>query len=119
MAAVGARRDRLERGLVALGAVVNGAEGSRVATVTNVSFANERGDVLVAALDLEGVCVSSGAACSSGVAAPSPVLLAMYAEEPWRAASSVRFSLGPETTDQDVDGALARVERVLARPRPR
>ena len=116
MTGVSRRRDRLEAGLVHAGGVVNGEAGPRVATVTNVSFAGRRGDTLVAALDLEGVCVSSGAACSSGLAEPSRVLAAMYAErDAWRAAAALRASLGPETTDDDVDGALEALARVLAR----
>jgi cysteine desulfurase len=110
-------RDRLEAGLRVRGAVVNGAPpgGERVATVSHVAFAGLRGDVLVAALDLEGVCVSSGAACASGLPAPSPGVRAMYPAEPWRADGALRFSLGPETTDADVDSALAALDRVLAR----
>ncbi len=110
-------RDRLEAGLRVRGAVVNGAPpgGERVATVSHVAFAGLRGDVLVAALDLEGVCVSSGAACASGLPAPSPGVRAMYPAEPWRADGALRFSLGPETTDADVESALAALDRVLAR----
>jgi cysteine desulfurase len=108
-------RNELEHACVQLGGVVNGATGPRVATVTNVSFPGWRGDVLVAALDVEGLCASSGAACSSGVGAPSPVLLAMYPDEPWRASSALRLSLGPETGPADVQGALAILKRVLGR----
>lgn len=110
-------RDRLEAALLARGAVVNGhdAGSERVATATHVAFDGLRGEVLVAALDVEGVCVSSGAACSSGLAAPSPSVLAMYPSEPWRAAGALRFSLGPENTDADIDAALLALDRVLAR----
>lgn len=107
-------RDRLEQALVARGAVANEL-GPRVATVTNVSVRGWRGTLLVAALDLEGLCASSGAACSSGLDQPSPVLTALHPSEPWRAASALRLSLGVETTDDDVDAALAILERVLAR----
>lgn len=115
MPAIVTRRDRLERELEARGGVANAGEARRVATASNVSFRGYRGDLLVAALDLEGVSVASGAACSSGLAAPSPVLLAMYEDEPWRAASALRFTLGPETTDEDVTAAIAALDRVLAR----
>ena len=117
MPRLAALRDRLEAGLVARGGVVSGHDpGSvRVATVTHVAFEGLRGDVLVAALDLEGVCVSSGAACSSGLATPSPSVLAMHPDQPWRAAGALRCSLGPESSDADVDGALAALDRVLAR----
>ncbi len=115
MAEVACRRDRLERALVAHGAVVNGAAGPRVATVTSVSVPGWRGSRLVAALDLEGLCASSGSACSSGVDAPSPVVAAMSPSEPWRAESALRLSLSAETTDAEIDEALCILERVLAR----
>ena len=95
--------------------MINGGDGPRVATVSNASFQGRRGDVLVAALDVEGVCASAGAACSSGLAAPSPVLRALYPAEAWRASSALRFSLGPETSEADVDAAIAAIRRVLAR----
>jgi cysteine desulfurase len=111
------RRDRLEQALVALGAAVNAAAagGERVATVCNVSVPGWRGEVLVAALDLEGLCASAGAACSSGLGAPSPVLLGLYPDEPWRAESALRLSLGPETSDDDVTQAIEILQRVLGR----
>ncbi len=110
-------RARLEAGLLVRGAVVNGfAPGvERVATVTNVAFEGLRGDVLVAALDLEGVCVSSGAACASGLPAPSPGVRALHPDAPWRAEGALRLSLGPESCDADVDAALSALDRVLAR----
>jgi cysteine desulfurase len=116
MPAIAARRDRLEQAALALGGVPCGNEGPRVATCASIAFPGWRGTALVAALDLEGVAVSSGAACSSGVDRPSPVIAAMHADEPWRAASAVRFSLGPETDDAAIDHALAALRRVLARP---
>lgn len=117
MPRVAVQRDRLEHAARALGGVVNGAAGARVASVSNVSFPGWRGDVLVAALDVEGLCVSAGAACSSGLGAPSPVLRAMYPDEPWRAESALRMSLGPETTDEDVEGAIEILTRVVTRSR--
>lgn len=109
-------RDRLEGAAVALGGVVNGGEGPRVATATNVSFRGRTGSALVAAMDLEGVCCSSGAACSSGLNEASPVLRAMYPDEPWRAGSALRFSLGPEVTEIDVENAIPALQKVLSRP---
>lgn len=99
-----------------LGGVVNGSRAARVATATNLSFRGRTGPALVASLDLEGVCCSSGAACSSGVNEPSPVLRALYPHEPWRAESAIRFSLGPEVTDIDVENAISALRRVLSRP---
>ncbi|MEJ7733063.1 MAG: aminotransferase class V-fold PLP-dependent enzyme, partial [Polyangiaceae bacterium] len=119
-AALATLRDRLEAGLVALGArhgaaAVRNGEAVRAPHVVNLSWAGWRGPELCAALDLEGVAVSSGAACSAGTAEPSPVLLAMLGEA--RAASAVRASLGEDTTDADVDAALERWDRVLMRGR--
>jgi cysteine desulfurase len=114
--ALGALRERVEAELRALGGVINGARGPRVASVTNASFAGRRGPELVAALDLEGVCAASGAACSSGLDQPSPVLLAMHPSEPWRAASALRLSFGPETSEREAESAVTALRRVLARP---
>jgi cysteine desulfurase len=115
MAHIATLRDRIEDACVARGALVNGAESPRVATVTNLSVPGWRADILVAALDLEGLCVSAGAACSSGVPAPSPVIEALYPGSPWRAEAAIRVSLGPETSPSDVDQAIAILMRVLQR----
>lgn len=110
-------RDRLEAALLELGARRNADEGERVATVSNLWFPSQRADVLVAALDVEGLAASSGAACSSGKSEPSPVLRAMHPDQPERASSSIRFSFGPEVTETDVDFSIATVRRVLGRQR--
>jgi cysteine desulfurase len=107
-------RDQLEATCLALGGVANTA-GPRVDTVCNLSFPGWRGEILVAALDVEGLCASAGAACSSGLGAPSPVLRALYPAEPWRAESALRLSLGPETTAAEVSEACAILRRVLGR----
>ena len=86
-------------------------DAARAPHVTNLSWLGIRGDELCAALDLEGVAVSSGSACSAGTAEPSPVVLAMAGKD--RASSSVRFSLGEETTGDELLRALARLNRVL------
>ncbi|MGB5268789.1 MAG: aminotransferase class V-fold PLP-dependent enzyme, partial [Polyangiales bacterium] len=96
------------------GAVPN-AGPPRTGTVTNLSFPGWQGPLLVAALDLEGLCLSTGAACSSGLQEPSAVIRAMYPDEQWRAGSAVRISLGMETSQEDIDLAIASFERVLAR----
>jgi cysteine desulfurase len=105
-------RDRLE---AALGgqATVNGRGAPRAPHVTSLWFPGSRGDELVAALDLEGVMVSSGAACSAGTQEPSPVVAAMLGPE--RAASTIRVSLGEETTSADVERAILALLRVLSR----
>lgn len=112
-------RDRLETRVLdmASGATVNGGAAERVAHVTNVAFPGWSGGDLVAALDLEGVAVSSGSACNAGTADPSPVLEAMVGRA--TAACSVRFSLGEETTPDDVDAVLEALGRVLGRVRGR
>jgi len=114
MPAVEARRDSIEARLVALGAVVNGV-GRRVATAVNASFAGWRGPELVAALDVEGLCASSGPACSSGLAEPSPVVAALHPTEPWRASSSLRLSLGPDVGEPEIERAIAVLEAVIPR----
>jgi len=111
---VAALRDQIEKSLIARGAVPN-AGPPQTATVSNLSFPRWQGPLLVAALDLEGVCLSTGAACSSGLQEPSAVIRAMYPDEQWRAGSAVRISLGMETSQRDIELAIASFERVLAR----
>jgi cysteine desulfurase len=104
------RRDRLERALVGWGALVNG-EGERLPHVSNVSLPGRAGDELVAALDLLGVAIASGSACSAGTTEASPIITSMLGVE--RARSAIRISLGDTTSDADVDVALAALSRVL------
>lgn len=104
-------RDRLEQHLVKWGALVNGADAPRLGHVTNVSFLGRAGDELVAALDLLGVAVSSGSACSAGTIEPSKVISAMLGVE--RARGAIRVSLGDATTGRDIEFALASFERAL------
>jgi cysteine desulfurase len=118
MDSVGARRDRLEAKAKDLGAMVQGDEAARVATACHVSFPGWRGPFLVAALDVEGLCVASGAACSSGLAEPSSGLMSMYSDAPHRA-DGVRMSLGPETTDDELERAANILENVIGRVAPR
>jgi cysteine desulfurase len=114
MAAV---RDALELGLLELGARRNAADGLRTASASNLYFPGWQADALVAALDLEGVAVSAGAACSSGKSEPSPVLLAMHPQETARSTSSLRFSFGVQTNETDYKIAMSCCATVLARPR--
>jgi serine/threonine protein kinase len=83
----------------------------------HVTVAGVDGQELVAALDLEGFEVSSGAACSSGRAEPSESLLRMYPGEGWRAAGALRVTLGPEVDDGAVERACAAIPAVIARVR--
>lgn len=100
---------RLRAGLVALGArQVGGA--SRLHAVTCVVFPGVAGEAVVQALDLRGICVSHGAACSSGSLDPSPVLLAMADPDP---RGGVRFSTGVSTTLAEIDATLAVLKDVV------
>jgi cysteine desulfurase len=113
-----AMRDRLQRGILAQvdEAGVNGEGAARVPNTTNIHFDHIEGESLVIALDLKGLAVSTGAACSSGAIEPSHVLIAMGLR-PDQARSSIRFSLGKQTTDAEIDFALALVPEAVARLR--
>lgn len=111
-------RDLLEYHLHSLGAELLAVGLPRVASCASIAFRGRRGAVLVAALDLEGICVSSGPACSSGVDSPSPSVLALTSGDVARAAGTLRFSLGPESTKDDVLGAVEALRRVLERRLP-
>lgn len=107
--ALGVLRDRFEVELARV-ARRNG-EGRRLAHVSNLSVAGWRGDEVVAALDLHGVFVSSGSACSAGTTEPSAVISTLYDRA--RASEAVRVSLGEETTLAEVERALGTFKRVL------
>ena len=83
---------------------------------TNIYFDDIEGEAMVIALDLKGLAVSTGAACSSGAIEPSHVLTAMGLPGR-RARSSIRFSLGKQNTSADVDFALALIPETVARLR--
>jgi cysteine desulfurase len=109
-------RDRIEAVVAATpGAVVNGCERERVATACHASLRGVPGEEIVAALDLEGICVSSGPACSSGRPGPSASMRAIYADEPWRADCAVRVTLGVETDESDVRSFVDAWARVVPR----
>ncbi len=95
-------------------AVQNGDTDHRLANTLNISFRGLSSETLLMALDLEGVCASSGSACMVGSVTASHVLLAMGLSTE-RASSAVRFSLGKQTTTEDIDSAGAVVGRVLDR----
>jgi len=111
-------RDRLEQTI--LGEVeatgVNGQSAPRVPNTTSVRFDGSDGEALVIALDLKGLAVSTGAACSSGAIEPSHVLTAMGLR-PEQARGSLRFSLGKQSTSEDVEFALSLVPQTVARLR--
>ena len=105
---VGALRDRLEAGILRQvpGTVVNGSRDARVPNTTNVSFDRVEAESLLIALDLEGVAVSTGSACSSGTLEPSHVLKAMGFPA-HRTQNSLRFSLGLFSTEAEVDRVVS------------
>ena len=113
-----ALRDRLEQGLLARldAAGVNGGGAPRVPNTTNLYFDYVEGESLVIALDLKGLAVSTGAACSSGSVEPSHVLTAMGLR-PDRARASLRFSLGRRNTPEQVEELMAVVEEAVVRLR--
>jgi cysteine desulfurase len=113
---VAALRDRLEAGILQRvpGVRVNGDRGRRLPTTANLCFDTVEGEALVIALDLKGVACSTGAACSSGTVEPSHVLVAI-GRSPEEARSSVRFSLGRFTTDDDIDCTLEVLPAVVER----
>ena len=93
-------------------AVRNGDPELCLANTLNVSFPGADGESLLMGLDLEGICVSSGSACMVGSILPSHVLIAMGVPSP-TALASVRFSLGHETTPDDIRRTIRAVGRVL------
>jgi tRNA (5-methylaminomethyl-2-thiouridylate)-methyltransferase len=110
-------RARLEARLLAIpGARVHGDVARRLPGTLNVAFEGAPGQLVAVALDLEGVCVATGAACTSGSLAPSAVLLALGLA-PRAAAEALRFSLGPGTTEAEIDRVAALVPEVVARVR--
>jgi len=114
---MGAMRDRLERLLLQIEcAGVNGAGAPRVPQTLSMHFDGIDGESLVIALDLKGLAVSTGAACSSGAIEPSHVLMAM-GMSPDRARASVRFSLGQQNTMEEVEFAAGLVGETVARLR--
>jgi cysteine desulfurase len=111
-------RDRLESGVLRSvpGTTVNGALSPRVANTTNISFDRTEAESLLIALDLQGIAVSTGSACSSGTLEPSHVLRAMGLSA-HRTQNSIRFSLGAGTTEDDVDRVIAVLPGVVEKLR--
>jgi cysteine desulfurase len=95
-------------------AIQNGSATHRLANTLNVSFPGLNSETILMALDLEGVCASSGSACMVGSVMASHVLLAMGAPADV-ASAAVRFSLGRQTTGEEIDDASEIVARVMSR----
>ena len=113
-----ALRDRLEAGILAAvqGTAVNGDVTARVPNTTNISFDRVEAESLLIALDLAGIAVSTGSACSSGTLEPSHVLKAMGLPT-HRTQNSIRFSLGAANTAEDVDRTVAVLPGIVAKLR--
>jgi len=115
LAQMAVMRDRIEQQILAEveATGVNGDDAPRVPNTTNIYFDYIEGEALVIALDLKGLAVSTGAACSSGAIAPSHVLTAMGLP-PERARASLRFSLGKQNTADEVKFALSLIPSAVA-----
>jgi len=113
-----AMRDRLERTITNSLEMtsVNSGEAARTPNTSNIIFECIEGEAFVIAMDLKGVAVSTGAACSSGAIEPSHVLTAMGLT-PEQARASIRFSVGKQNTEEEVDFVLERVPEVLGKLR--
>lgn len=112
IAALEGLRARLEGGVV--GAIVNGGSVLRAPGTSNLRFPGIDGEALLIALDLEGICCSSGAACASGSLTPSHVLLAMGLDST-QAQECLRVSYGRGTTEAEIDGAVEAINRLAPR----
>jgi len=113
-----ALRDRLEETILLRvnGTAINGVRDPRVPNTTNISFEGIEAESLLIALDLEGIAVSTGSACSSGTLEPSHVLRAMGLPT-HRTQNSIRISLGSGNTDAEIDYFLERLPQVVGKLR--
>lgn len=111
-------RDRFETSVAAQidDIVFNGKRDDRLAHLSNISFRFIEGEGLLISLDLQGVAVSTGSACSSGTLEPSPVIQALGRNDEL-ARGSIRFSFGKDNTEEEVDYVLEALSRSVARLR--
>ncbi|MCA9564854.1 MAG: aminotransferase class V-fold PLP-dependent enzyme, partial [Myxococcales bacterium] len=96
----------------------NGMGGNLVANTLNVSFIGCEAESLLIALDVAGIAASAGSACSAGSLDPSPVLLHAFPDEAIHG-SAVRFSLARQTSEQEIERAVAIITECVARLRSR
>lgn len=110
-----ALRDKLESGIMKSipGVVRNGAREPRLPNTSNLSFEGLEAQGILLLLDEQGICASSGSACTSGSLDPSHVLIAMGCS-PARARGSIRFSLGIYNTEAEVDLVLKHLPPIIA-----
>ncbi len=116
MERLGELRNQLQAALVGLGGVVHGSPEARLPNTLALRFPGLEGELLLQGLDLAGVCISSGSACSAGAIEPSPSLLACGLTEA-EARGGLRVSLGPETQAADVEHLLSALPPLLERAR--
>ena len=111
-------RDRLESGILATckGAHVNGDVSNRLPNTTNISFEYVEGEAILLMLDDVGICASTGSACASGSLEPSHVLRAMDVPRSMLH-GSIRFSLSRYNTEEDINGVLEQMPRIINRLR--
>lgn len=109
-------RDDLERAVCEVFplARVHGAEGARAPHILGVGIPGITSDLLLAALDLEGVAAAAGSACRTGLPGPGPALEALYGADAHTAAP-LRLSLGWNTSTPEIEEAIQRIQRVLGR----
>jgi cysteine desulfurase len=105
-------RDRLEDAIAERIADVefNGDREQRLPNISNISFQGIEGEGLLINLDMQGIAVSTGSACSSGSLEPSPVIRAIGRDDEL-ARGAIRFSLGRENTDGDIDLVLEQLPK--------
>ena len=115
---VRALRDRLEDAVLTTipGTSRNGAKEARLPNTSNIAFDSVEAEAVLMLLDHVGICASSGSACMTGSLDPSHVLVAMSLS-PARARGSVRFSLGIDNTDEDMDYLLKHLPSIVAKLR--
>ncbi|MEA2077620.1 MAG: cysteine desulfurase family protein [Candidatus Marinimicrobia bacterium] len=111
---IGQLRDRLENGIIKNldHIIVNGDPAKRVYNITNLSFMNIEGESILLRLDMHGIAVSTGSACSTGSLEPSYVITALEVD-PEIAHSSIRFSLSRETTEEEIDKTIEAVTETV------
>jgi len=111
---IGKLRDRLEKGIKKNldHVLINGDPAHRAYNITNISFMNIEGESILLRLDMHGIAVSTGSACSTGSLEPSYVITALEVD-PEIAHSSIRFSLSRETTEEDIDKTIEAVTETV------
>jgi len=111
-------RNRFEAGVIERieDIVFNGDRARRLPNLSNISFRFIEGEGLLISLDLQGVAVSTGSACSSGTLEPSPVIQALGRNDEL-ARGAIRFSFGKDNTAEDVDYVLEVLARVVEKLR--